>query len=160
MVPGICAPLDYTIVLCQNDDQKRSINALICHYNSYFNNNVSMHPVQSIDSQKFSAPHKTTQAVRTTSNYAIISSSVKKPDYCYEKLWILILGNCPAWCTNSFQCIYLFILLYMFRACHAHQTSLLPTSTRHCHQHGVTFTRSCIDTICFSWWWAWHARNM
>jgi len=24
----------------------------------------------------------------------------------------------------------------------------------------VTFTRSCIDTICFSWWWAWHARNM
>jgi len=22
--------------------------------------------------------------------------------------------------------------------------------TRHCHQHGVTITRSCIDTICFS----------
>jgi len=21
-------------------------------------------------------------------------------------------------------------------------------------------TRSCIDTICFSWWWAWYARNM
>jgi len=32
-------------------------------------------------------------------------------------------------------------------------------STRHCHQHGVTITRSCIDTICFSWLWAWHARN-
>ena len=42
----------------------------------------------------------------------------------------MILGNCPTWCT------------------------------RHSHQHGVTFTRSCIDTICFSWWWAWHARNM
>jgi len=27
-----------------------------------------------------------------------------------------------------------------------------PTSTRHGHQHGVTITRSCIDTICFSWW--------
>jgi len=24
----------------------------------------------------------------------------------------------------------------------------------------VTITRSCIDTICFSWWWAWHARNV
>ena len=32
----------------------------------------------------------------------------------------MILGNCPTWRTNSFQCIYLFIVLYMFRACHAH----------------------------------------
>ena len=32
----------------------------------------------------------------------------------------LILGNCPIWRTNSFQFIYLFIVLYMFRACHAH----------------------------------------
>jgi len=59
----------------------------------------------------------------------------------------------------------------MFRACHAHHQekqivsiqlvgSKLPTSTRHSHQHGVTVTRSCIETICFSWWWAWHARNM
>ena len=31
-----------------------------------------------------------------------------------------VLGNCPTWCTNSFQCIYLFIVLSMFRACHAH----------------------------------------
>jgi len=37
----------------------------------------------------------------------------------------------------------------MFRACHAHHQEKL-----------VTITRSCIDTICFSWWWAWHARNM
>ena len=97
----------------------------------------------------------------------------------------MILGNCPTWRTNSFECIYLFIVLYMFRACHAHHQekqivliqllvivtpcwwqcgvlvgSKLPTSTRHCHQHWVTITRSCIDTICFSWWWAWHARNM
>ena len=32
----------------------------------------------------------------------------------------MILGNCPTWRTNSFQCNYLFIVLYMFRACHAH----------------------------------------
>ena len=32
----------------------------------------------------------------------------------------MILGNCPTWCTNYFQFIYLFIVLYMFRACHAH----------------------------------------
>ena len=32
----------------------------------------------------------------------------------------MILGNFPNWCTKSFQCIYLFIVLYMFRACHAH----------------------------------------
>ena len=32
----------------------------------------------------------------------------------------MILGNCPTWRTNTFQCIYLFIVLYMFRACHAH----------------------------------------
>ena len=31
----------------------------------------------------------------------------------------MILVNCPTWCTNSFQYIYLFIVLYMFRACHA-----------------------------------------
>ena len=94
-----------------------------------------------------------------------------------------ILGNCPTRCTNYFQCIYLFIVLYMFRASHTHHQekqivsiqllvivtpcwwqcrvlvgSKFQNSTR--HQHGVTFTRSCIDTICFSWWWAWHARNM
>ena len=43
----------------------------------------------------------------------------------------MILGNCPTWRTNSFQYIYL-------------QFS----------------TISRIDTIRFSWWWAWHARNM
>jgi len=31
----------------------------------------------------------------------------------------VILGNCPTWRTNYFQCIYLFIVLYMFRAYHA-----------------------------------------
>jgi len=39
----------------------------------------------------------------------------------------------------------------MFRACHAHHLEKQIVST---------ITRSCIDTICFSWWWAWHARNM
>ena len=32
----------------------------------------------------------------------------------------VILGNWPTWRTNSFQCIYLFIVLYMFRADRAH----------------------------------------
>jgi len=27
-------------------------------------------------------------------------------------------------------------------------------------EHRVTATRSCIDTICLSWWWARCARNM
>ena len=36
-----------------------------------------------------------------------------------KTFWNTILGNCPTWRTNSFQCIYLFIVLYMFRACHA-----------------------------------------
>ena len=31
----------------------------------------------------------------------------------------MILGNCSTWRTNSSR-IYLFIVLYMFRACHAH----------------------------------------
>ena len=31
-------------------------------------------------------------------------------------LSVTILGNCPTRRTNSFQCIYLFIVLYMFRA--------------------------------------------
>jgi len=32
--------------------------------------------------------------------------------------------------------------------------------TQHCHQRGVTVTRSCINTIYLSWWWARRARNM
>ena len=73
--------------------------------------------------------------------------------------------------------IYLFIVFYMFRACHAlHQEKkivsiqLLVIVTPCWWQcrvlvggklvNVVTITRSCIDTICFSWWWAWHARNM
>ena len=97
--------------------------------------------------------------------------------------WFLVIVQLDA--QILFKRTYLFIVLYMFRACHAHHQekqivsiqllvivtpcwwqcrvlvgSKLPTSTRHCHQHGVTIARSCIDTICFSWWWAWHARNM
>ena len=56
----------------------------------------------------------------------------------------MILGNCPT-VGGSVVC-WLGVKL--------------PTSARHCLQHGVKITRSCIDTICFSWWWAWHARNM
>ena len=38
--------------------------------------------------------------------------------------------------------------------------SLLPTSTHLGHQHRMTVTRGCIETICLSWWWALCARNM
>ena len=40
--------------------------------------------------------------------------------WCVSCSLVLILGNCPTWRKNYFQCIYLFIVLYMFRACHAH----------------------------------------
>jgi hypothetical protein len=32
-------------------------------------------------------------------------------------------------------------------------------TTRH-HQHRMTVTRGCIDTICLSWWWALCVRNV
>ena len=44
--------------------------------------------------------------------------------------------------------------------CRVQVGSELPTCTRHGHRHSVTVTRGCIDTICFSWWWARGARNM
>jgi len=79
--------------------------------------------------------------------------------------------------THKFLSMYLFlfITLYMFRAPRAHhherqiasiqplvgsELRSLPTCTRHGHQHGVTVTRGCIDTICLSWWWTRGARNM
>jgi len=37
---------------------------------------------------------------------------------------------------------------------------LLPTCTHLGHQHRMTVTRGCIDTICLSWCWAWCAQNM
>ena len=52
----------------------------------------------------------------------------------------MILGNCPNCCVNSFQCIYLFIVLYMFRACHAH----------HQEKHIVSIQLLIIVTPC--WW--------
>ena len=122
---------------------------------------------------------------RSSPQQAVIPTALSQGYSCRNNWIRMILGNCSTWKTNSFQCIYLFIVLYMFRACHAHHQekqivsiqllvivtpcwwqcrvlagSKLPTSTLHCHQHGVTITRSCIDIICFSWWWAWHVRNM
>jgi len=52
----------------------------------------------------------------------------------------MILGNCPNWRTNSFQCLYLFIVLSMFRACHGH----------HQEKHIVSIQLLVIVTPC--WW--------
>ena len=49
-------------------------------------------------------------------------------------------GNCPTWCTNSFQCIYLFIVLYMFWACHAH------------HQEKQIVSIQLLVTVTPCWW--------
>jgi hypothetical protein len=38
----------------------------------------------------------------------------------YCNIWLKILGKWPTWRTNSFQCIYLFTTLYMFRAHRSH----------------------------------------
>ena len=94
------------------------------------------------------------------------------------------------WMTNvlhrfSSMCLFLFTTLYMFRAHRAHHQerqivsiqplvtvilcrwprcvqvgSLLPTCTHLGHQHRMTVTRGCIDTICLSRRWARRARNM
>jgi len=81
--------------------------------------------------------------------------------------------------------LFLFITLYISRAHRAHHQerqivsiqplvtvtlcwwpcrvqvgSLLPSRKRHGHQHRMTVTGGCIDTIYLSWWWARCARNM
>ena len=72
----------------------------------------------------------------------------------------MILGNCPTWRTNTFHCIYLFI----YSSLHVSSMSCSSSGETNCINtasvYRVTITRSCIETICFSWWWAWHARNM
>jgi len=94
---------------------------------------------------------------------------------------VMILGKWPTWSTILFY-VFIFLTLYTFRAHRAHHqerqivsiqplvvVTLLqwpcrvqvgsspPTCTRHGHQHSVTTTRGCIDTICLSWWWARYA---
>jgi hypothetical protein len=96
---------------------------------------------------------------------------------------VVIPGKWSTWRTNSFLRIY-----FIYNSLHVSSTScsssgetncinttsgvtlcewpsrlqvgsLHPTCTRHGHQHRVTVTRGCIDTIYLSWW-AWGARNM
>jgi len=81
------------------------------------------------------------------------------------------------WMTNmmhkfSSMCLFLFTILYMFRAHSAHHQerqilSIQPLVTvilcwwpRCVHQHRMTVTSGCIEAICLSWWWARCARNM
>jgi len=56
------------------------------------------------------------------------------------KLVNIILGKWPTWRTNSFQCIYLFITLYMFRARRAH------------HQERQVVLIQLLVTVTPCWW--------
>ena len=105
----------------------------------------------------------------------------------FSKYFWYILGKWTTWCTNSFLCVYFYLYLSTcFRGSRAHHQErqivsiqplvtviicwwprclqvgrkLLPTCTHLGHQHRMTITRGCIDTICLSWWWARLARNM
>ena len=87
----------------------------------------------------------------------------------------MILGKWPTCHTNSFLCTYFYFYLstcfehivLIFRRetvsvqplvtvtlcrwpCHVQVGSELPTCTWHGHQHRVTVTSSCTDTICLS----------
>jgi hypothetical protein len=106
--------------------------------------------------------------------------------FCWPciKQWFLVNDQRDAQ-IPFYVFIFLFITLYIFRVHRAHHqerqiVSIQPlvnvtlcwwlcrlqvgveltTCARHGHQHRVTFTRGCIDTICLSWWWARCARNM
>ena len=71
--------------------------------------------------------------------------------------WFLVIAQLDA--QSLFNIFYLFIVLYMFRAFNAHHQEKQIVSI----QLLVIVTPcwwQCIDMICFSWWWAWHARNM
>ena len=91
---------------------------------------------------------------------------------------VMILGKWPTWCTNFF---YVFISIHNSLHVSSTQCSssgetnciktasgnshsmlvdemcagwkkTLPTCTHLGHQHRMTVTRGCIDTICLSWW--------
>jgi hypothetical protein len=94
--------------------------------------------------------------------------------------FLMILGKWPTWRT-ILSYVFIFNSLYVSSTscsssgetncvsttsgscrwpCRVQIGSELPTCTQHGHQHRVTVTRGCIDTICLSWWWARCARNM
>jgi hypothetical protein len=96
---------------------------------------------------------------------------------------VMMLGKWPTWRTNFF---YAFISIY--NSLHVSSTSCSSSGEANCintasdnshsmlvaemcagwkkicthlgHQHRMTVTRGCIDTICLSWWWARRGRNM
>jgi hypothetical protein len=88
----------------------------------------------------------------------------------------MILGKWPTWHTNSFLCIYFIYnpLHVLNTSCsssgetncvnttsgNCHSVLVAVLCARHSHQHRVTVSRGCIDTISLSWWWARCARNM
>ena len=69
--------------------------------------NVKRHRKYSKD-RKASSANSSTELSKRSSDAPLLTE------------YLTFLGNCPTWLTNFFQCIYLFIVLYMFRACHAH----------------------------------------
>ena len=83
-------------------------------------------------------------APRLKKEYSYTSTSHLSPQRPVQG-WILtcsmFLGNCPTWCTIPFNVfIYLFIVLYIFRACHAH----------HQEKQSVSIQLLVIVTPC--WW--------
>ena len=64
--------------------------------------------------KKYTVKHNTLMPYNTVQHVSV------HQNHHQETYLEMILGNCPTWRTNSFQCIYLFIVLYMFRACRAH----------------------------------------
>ena len=92
---------------------------------------------------------------------------------------VMILGKWLTWRTNFYVFIYIFNSLRVSStSCSSSgETNCVNTTSGSCHSVSVavsyagrksdlhttqppTATRSCIDTICLSWWWARCARNM
>ena len=98
-------------------------------------------------------------------NTQTIHRTIQNKQYFEQQIWKsagrappgLVLCVCVWFFFNTFihnMLHYRVILHVLFNVLltvhHAMILGNRPTSTRHCHQHGVTITRSCIDIICFS----------
>jgi hypothetical protein len=105
--------------------------------------------------------------------------SLLAPTYFGLTATVRILGKWPTRRKNFYASIFIFNSLHVSNtSCSSSgETKCVNTTsgncysvfvvvscagwdTRHDHQHRVTVTRDCIETICLSWWWARCVRNM